>query len=78
MADACEMVATVNAALWCDSRSGEDRAVLVDNVFNPRYGQRGFRDVGRQHNTPSTVRSWNTVSVRCSKAAHKAASIRYY
>ena len=36
--------------------AADTRCTGVDDVFNPRYGQRGFRDVGRQHNAPSAVR----------------------
>ena len=36
--------------------AADTRRTRIDHIFDPRHRQRGFRHVGRQHNTPPAVR----------------------
>ncbi|SAF75034.1 Uncharacterised protein [Enterobacter kobei] len=56
--------------------AADTRRARVDHVFDPRYGQRGFRHVGRQHNAASAVRLEHAVLLAVRQARVQGQDLR--
>ena len=56
--------------------AADARRARVDHVFDPRYGQRGFRHVGRQNDASPAVRLEDAVLLAVRKARVKRQDLR--